>query len=142
MILSAALTVLALLSGADAESRIRWRAAAPGDSRRWVVSCNGSPTGPSRIGTNFALAHDYAKYCSMEWTLTKDKLGQIYTGGGPEPWSGSKKCFDATSSTSLVFPTVFSRSSVKSHSTQPGQRADLRPRQRSPPPPLDVLRRS
>lgn len=102
MIFTAAFVTLALLSGANATDRIRWRNAGPGDSRRWVVTCNGSPYEGRRIGTTFALAHDYAKYCSMDWTVSKDKIGQLYTGGGPEPWSGKKLCMDATSSESAL----------------------------------------
>lgn len=106
MLLATALTTLALIGGADA-ARIRWRHAGDGDSRRWVVSCNGAPYGPAKIGTPFALAHDYAKYCSVDWKLTMDKVGQISTGGD----YGSKKfCMDATSG---EFPVSVSPSSVR-----------------------------
>lgn len=88
-----ALTTLALLSGASA-GRIRWRHAAEGDSRRWLVNCNGSPYDPPKTGVVFRLAHDYHKYCSSDWSVVKDKLAQISTGG---IHGGTKMCMDATS---------------------------------------------
>lgn len=92
--LATALTTLALLASPAAAGRIRWRHAGAGDSRRWLVTCNSAPYGPSKIGTPFVLAKDYHKYCSSDWTAVKDELAQIYTGG---MYGTPKTCFDGTS---------------------------------------------
>ena len=75
--LTTALTTLTLLGGTDAE-RIKWRHAGPGDSNRFVVTCNGRPVGPSSSSTPFQLVGGYAKYCSVDWHIIKGKLEQIY----------------------------------------------------------------
>lgn len=89
-----ALTTLALLGGADA-SLIQWRHAGPGDAKRFLVSCNLGPYGPANVGTPFTLSGNYAKYCSGDWQVTKDKLAQIYTTYN----NGQRFCVDSTSST-------------------------------------------
>lgn len=89
--LATGLVALAALAQPASASYIRWRHAGPDapDTMRFLVNCNGSPDGSVPLnGHPFSLAGDYTKYCTADWQVVKDQLGQIK--------SSSNLCMDAT----------------------------------------------